>query len=91
MKIRQVFGSRLVPPGADAITLYPFIFYRHKHPPKKIIDHEWVHIRQIEETGWVRFYVSYLLYYLANRIAGFDHYNSYFSIPYETEAFLETE
>lgn len=73
--------------GVGAIIIYPFIFYEDAEPNPRIVRHEMCHAAQVERRGWIRFYVSYLLFYLASRAMGLDHFASYTSIPYEIEAF----
>lgn len=71
----------------NAITLWPFIFFGAKSPGAKLIVHEMKHIHQIGKVGVVRFYVSYLLFYVAYRVQGKDHDSAYRYIPYEKEAY----
>lgn len=88
MNIRHVTNSfipRLL--GVGAITLYPFILYASHEPSAKLIAHEMVHVSQIEKVGVLRFYLSYLLFYFSERIAGKSHYDAYMSIPWEVEAY----
>jgi len=92
MKIRERYNSwipRML--GAEAITLYPFVFYTHgklneTKSGSQIRRHEWIHVDQIRAVGFLRFYISYFTYYLAGRIQGMDHAESYWLIPYEIEA-----
>ena len=72
--------------GVEAITLYPFVFYRSKAPSPALVYHECIHLRQVVEIGWLRFYVSYVLYWVANKLQGLGQ-DSYYLIPYEEEAF----
>lgn len=85
MKIRkrqgyyEVFCSWWPLPGFTAITLYPFIFYKGI-PSLKIQAHELVHIRQVKAMGCVRFYLTYLLYWIRY---------GYADIPFEVEAYTD--
>lgn len=91
MNIREVKNSSLAKLIGYSITLYPFIFYIGE-PSKTTIKHESIHVEQIRRHGFVRFYVSYLLHYLAYRAAGNSHTASYLLNPYEIEAYSrETE
>jgi hypothetical protein len=51
-----------IPKKYDAITLYPFIFYRSPAAFRRWRDHEMIHVEQIRRYGWLRFYVLYLWY-----------------------------
>lgn len=42
-----------------AITLYPFVFVRLP-ASERTIRHELIHVWQIEQRGWLRFYAGYL-------------------------------
>lgn len=46
-----------------------------------------IHVKQVREIGFCSFYISYLLYYLANLVCFKNHFDSYRYIPYEIEAF----
>lgn len=73
----------------NAIVLYPFILYKDPWSDKLkgIIKHEWVHIDQIRRVGVCRYYLSYLLYYVAGRLSKLGHYHAYRSIPWEVVAY----
>ena len=45
---------------AQAITLYPFIFYESEQARRKYQAHEFVHVEQVRRLGWLRFYAEYL-------------------------------
>lgn len=86
MKIREIENSFLAKILGYNITLYPFIFYigvPHKHTK----THEHVHIAQIENLGWIKFYTTYLGYYIKNRFKGMNSFQAYMNIPYEIEAY----
>lgn len=73
----------------DAITLYPYVLFAEHmddYEDSTTIRHEMVHVAQVRSYGWFRFYISYLLYYAAERVKGEDHYNAYLNIPWEVEA-----
>jgi hypothetical protein len=88
MKVREVYNS-IIPKifGAQAITLYPFIFYYDYTPNRALRNHEYIHIKQIRRDGFLKFYLSYILIYLWFRIIGKSHNVAYLSIPYEKEAY----
>jgi hypothetical protein len=87
-KVRVVTSS-LFPAmlGVDAITIYPFIFIAVEKPDDILLNHEFLHIKQVEMLGWFSFYLSYLMYYWAGRLSGLDHDEAYMDIPYERVAY----
>jgi len=72
--------------GVAAITIYPYILYSWGSAPTWLQVHEWTHINQVRRVGFVRFYLSYVLYYLAGRVEGKPGWMAYEDIPYEIEA-----
>jgi hypothetical protein len=88
MKVRIVKGS-FIPNllRVDGITLYPFIFLAPKSPPASLINHELIHVKQIREYGFVRFYLSYFVEFLSYVIRGDSINVSYNKISYEKEAY----
>jgi hypothetical protein len=54
----------------------------------RVIRHELVHIQQIERVGLLRFYLRYLLEYVANRRAGMPAAEAYRRISFEQEALI---
>lgn len=55
----QIHAPKLVPKGADAITIFPFIFTRQKLPPKNLIEHEKVHLKQQVKFLFIGFALLY--------------------------------
>jgi len=55
---------RPLPQNRSAVTIYPFILFRTPEARRKWLDHEMVHIAQVEEKGWFRFYSSYIWHHL---------------------------
>ena len=45
--------------SVNAITLHPFIFYKHR-PADRLKRHEWIHIDQVRSHGWLNFYFKYV-------------------------------
>ena len=86
MKIREIQCKRwLLSKWIDAITIYPFIFYNKPErftqaQFKKLQKHEMVHIKQVEDLGWLKFYGSYLWASVVKRIP-------YRKNKYEKEAY----
>jgi hypothetical protein len=76
-----------VPPGADAITLWRFIFVRPEAAHSEyLLRHELVHVRQWRRYGVLGFSVRYLAPYVKWRLAGKGHHGAYLRIPFEIEA-----
>lgn len=70
-----------------AITLYPWVLFAQKRPSNRLIKHELIHVYQVREKGWLRFYLSYLWEYLLGRLRGLSHDDAYHAISYEVEAY----
>jgi hypothetical protein len=75
----------------DAITIYPFIFYSMKFPSKTLKQHEMIHVDQVRELGWFKFYFSYLLEYIRLYRKYKNQNTAYFNISYEKEAYKKQE
>jgi hypothetical protein len=76
--------------GAEAITLYPFIFFscdKNTAVTDKVINHEWIHVGQVRSIGWFKFYASYLFNYLKLYLKLRDQEKAYEAIPYEQQAY----
>lgn len=69
--------------GFAGITLPPFGIYilKENESDKMLIDHEYVHWKQYERMGAVKFYVKYLYYSMRY---------GYWNNPMEKEARRET-
>jgi hypothetical protein len=72
-----------------AISIFPFILLRDRETKYKssTILHEKIHWHQQIELVLVFFYLLYGLFYLINRLRGYNHFNAYMSIPFEKEAY----
>lgn len=80
MKIRECEVKWMmwpIKPWVAGITLYPFIFYKGE-PPLYRRRHEYIHIRQVRDTGWFKFYAQYVWYGITRGYRG---------IPFEIEAY----
>lgn len=76
--------------GVDAITLMPFILLSGSLSEARInetLAHEWIHVKQVRQIGWSKFYASYLWQYLVGRFKGKSHDDSYYNISFEKEAY----
>lgn len=80
-----------VPPlsfyGAIVLGRHCFTCYTKETMPQHIVDHEMVHQRQMDEVGVLMFYLIYLKDYLKNLIKHRNHWDAYYSIPFEREAY----
>jgi len=70
------------------ITLYPYIFLA-READEVILNHEFIHVRQVRQKGWFRFYVGYLADYFKLLLIHKNHFNSYMNIPFEVEAYRQ--
>lgn len=80
----------LKPFKINAITLYPFVLYKYgaaKSYLEYTIQHELVHIEQVQKVGWFKFYFSYLFQYFKSRFKGYSHNTAYRTISFEASAF----
>ena len=89
--------SKVLPLGNyKAITLYPFIFIKKSYYDKyygtrgynRLINHESIHGKQIEELGVLKFYILYIAYFLRLWIFTKRKWDeAYRAIPFEVEAY----
>ena len=72
--------SFLVPPWGPvlALTIVPFIFLRRGWPSSRL-RHELIHVHQVRQQGWIRFYARYVWLWLRG--------TPYRELPAEVEAF----
>ena len=89
----RVIKASLLPQllGVDAITLYPLIFTAEESPDDILLNHEFLHVKQVETFGWFQFYLAYLMYYCAGRLSGLDHDDAYQKIPFEEVAYEQED
>ncbi len=91
MKIKVFYESKFAKLiNVLGITLYPFIFMSQNKDycaRNKIIEHEFMHVRQVRKHGWFKFYLTYLYEYFRNRFIGFDSDKAYLEISFEKEAY----
>jgi len=84
MKI--IVNKYLVPPGAIAWTIYPFIIFKDKKYVKDIyIRHERIHLAQQKELWVLPFFIMYIANFFWNLVRA--NPTPYRSIVFETEAF----
>ena len=78
-----------IPKWVEAITIVNTIHFRYSviDVDQNLVNHEMVHIKQIEKEGALKFYSKYLYYYLVNLVKYRDTKKAYLNIPYEIEAY----
>ncbi|MDR0798559.1 MAG: hypothetical protein LBN18_02200 [Dysgonamonadaceae bacterium] len=84
----KIVYNRLIPfKGFTAINLCGFIFVRKgMNIDCTTLQHERIHSRQMEELGYVFFYIWYLLEWIIKLF--FYGKNSYWNISFEREAYF---
>jgi hypothetical protein len=90
MRVRLRYSSRIARLlDRDAITLYPFVLVAHSKAevPRYLVEHEFVHVRQVRALGWWRFYVSYVWEYLGHLIWFGSRAKAYRAVSFEIEAY----
>ncbi len=94
MRIRFRYNSWLAwLLGVGAITLYPWVFvlYSKARTPLSLIQHEFVHVRQVRALGWVQFYARYLWEYLVNLLRLRSRDAAYMAVSFEVEAYAKED
>jgi len=74
----------------EGITLYPYIIISSSETvanKKKILKHEWIHIKQVRKEGFFKFYTKYLFEWTTNLIKYGRIGKAYRNISYEKEAY----
>lgn len=87
----MVFISKyLVPKGYTGITLYPFVFLKHKTLKNNIVllNHEKIHLRQQIEMLVLPFYIWYGFEFVLRFIQLKNWHAAYKNISFEREAYL---
>ena len=88
MKIIHVRNSVLAKIfRVNAITIYPFIFYSQKNPSLTLMKHEMIHVDQVREKGWLKFYFSYFKEFTILFFKYKSFNTAYLNISYEKEAY----
>jgi len=83
--------------GMGGFTLYPWIMLAQSREEleadsewfRTLIKHEMIHIKQVREKGWVKFYFTYLWEYATNFIKSRNRNRAYMDISYEVEAYRD--
>mgnify|MGYP001820509317 CR=1 FL=1 len=84
-----LISKYLVPKGYVGITIFPFVFLKHKYLKTDIdlVNHESIHLRQQLELFIIIFYLWYGIEFLIRLIAYKDWNTAYKNISFEREAF----
>ncbi len=74
---------------ATAISIWPFIFLKHKYQKNDaiLINHEKIHLRQQLELLVLLFYFIYFLEYMYYRLKKYNKTQAYLEISFEKEAY----
>lgn len=68
------------------IVILKKVYFADINPKQKVVQHETIHLQQIEKEGMLKFYAKYLYFYIRNRLYGNSHFIAYKNIPFEVEA-----
>ncbi len=84
-----LFSKYLVPKGYTGMTIFPFVFLKHKtlKDDMVLINHEKIHLRQQLEFLILPFYVIYFLEFLIRLVKYRNWYKAYKNISFEREAY----
>lgn len=74
---------------ANAMAVYPFILLKSKdqRQDEVLINHEKIHLQQQIELLIFPFYFLYLFNYLINLLKYKNHFQAYYNISFEKEAY----
>lgn len=75
--------------SANAMAVYPFILLKYKcqKQDEVLVNHEKIHLRQQLELFILPFYLLYLINYIFNLFKYKNHYQAYYNISFEQEAY----
>ena len=71
----------------DAIVIGRYGLFKDKHPCNSLISHEMTHQKQMDKHGILTFYLIYVKDYIINLIKYRNHWEAYYNIPFEIEAY----
>tara|TARA_R110002049_G_scaffold99113_3_gene241658 strand:+ start:611 stop:949 length:339 start_codon:yes stop_codon:yes gene_type:complete len=79
----------LVPKGYSGLTIFPFVFLKHKNLKwnKGLLNHEKIHLKQQIELLLIPFYVLYFLEFLIRLFQHKNWHKAYRNISFESEAY----
>lgn len=75
-----------LPFGHSAMTIFPFILFRHRLP-EWLLQHERIHLRQQIELLILPFYIWYFLEFMIRYLQTGQRLQAYKSISFEREAY----
>ncbi len=89
--IMILISKYLVPKGYVGITIFPFVFLKHKYLKTDInlVNHERIHLRQQLELLIVLFYLWYFMEFLIRLIVYKNWNMAYKTISFEREAYAK--
>ena len=89
MHYNSVFFKLPLLRNYEAIVLGYHVFFKRSYleTTRAVIEHELVHIRQINQYGIFKFYLTYIRDYLKNLWKYRNHEKAYLNIPFEIEAY----
>jgi hypothetical protein len=73
------------------LTFFPWVFFKHRNPSSRLINHEKIHLQQQIEMGLILFYVWYLLEFLVRWVQYRHRYRAYLNISFEREAYTNDQ
>ena len=91
--MRIVYNSFLFkfPPlcyyDANVLGRWMHTRFDEKTVPARLIKHELVHQKQMDEHGVIMFYLIYVKDYIKNLFKYKNHWDAYYNIPFEIEAY----
>ena len=80
--------------GVTGITIYPYVLLADTAQEAidcHILNHEFIHVRQVRQLGWIRFYATYLWKYAVNLIKYKNPNTAYLNISYEADDYVHQE
>ena len=79
----------LVPKGYTGLTIFPFLFLKHKdlRHDKLLINHERIHLIQQLETLVLPFFLWYIIEFMIRLIQYRNIYLAYINISFERESY----
>jgi len=88
MKIRVKYNSFIpVLCKVDAVTIYPFIFFKAKRADLVLFKHELIHVEQMKKCGVAKWYIKYAADFAKNMKFYRNWMKAYCKIPFEVEAY----
>lgn len=77
-----------LPKWVDGITLFKKIYVPYNRTPsKRLLTHEYIHVKQQMYFGIWKFYFLYFMCWLKNLIKMRDTKKAYKAIPFEEQAY----